>query len=406
MLLKILSRKFHNGCLRLHMPDGRVQTLGSGEPSADIQFNRKGALRWIMMHPELRLGEAYMNGDWEPRDCSLLDVFHVVFTAYEGGPSRGVQAVAKRLWSLVQEMNSAVRSKRNVSRHYDLDGRLFRNFLDEDMQYSCAYFSHPDMTLEEAQTAKREHIARKLVLKPCEEVLDIGCGWGGMALHLAREYGARVTGLTLSEEQYSIGQERARKAGLEQQVQFKLEDYRKHEGSYDAVVSVGMFEHVGRPQYQVYFDTVARLLKPDGRSLIHSIGRTAPPGGANAWMNKYIFPGGYIPSLSEAAERVERSSLGFTDVEVLRIHYAETLASWNARFQKTRAQFVEEMGEEFCRMWEFYLQACEALFRWDKLVVFQMQLSHKNNAVPLTRDYLYSASEAAAGSEFSSAASG
>src|SRR5690625_15734 len=303
MLLKLLSRRFHNGCLRLHMPNGQVQTVGSGEPSADVQFNRKGALRWIMMHPEFRFGEAYMNGDWEPLDCSLLDVFQVVFTSYEGAPSRGFQAVVKRLWSSAHEMNSAVRSKRNVSRHYDLDGRLFKNFLDEDMQYSCAYFSHPDMSLEEAQTAKREHIARKLVLSPGEEVLDIGCGWGGMALHLAREYGAKVTGLTLSEEQYNIARQRARDAGLDKQVQFQLQDYRQHQGSYDAVVSVGMFEHVGRPQYQVYFDTVARLLKPDGRSLIHSIGRTGPPGRAKPGIQTYIFPGGSIPTPSEAAAR-------------------------------------------------------------------------------------------------------
>lgn len=391
MLLDLVAKRIHTGTLRLQESDGSVRTIGRGEPVAEVVLNRPGVLRRIMKNPDLELGESYMDGDWDAGEHGLLALFELIQRNEEAVTERlGFSGLLQRARHVFDEVNTAVRSRKNVHSHYDMDEDLFRGFLDEDMQYSCAYFSRPDMTLEEAQTAKREHIARKLLLKPGDKVLDIGCGWGGMALHLARHFGARVVGLTLADDQHRVARARAEKAGLEDQVQFLLQDYRDHEDEYDAVVSVGMFEHVGRPQYQVFFNKVFDLLKEDGRALMHTIGRSAPPTVTNPWIHKYIFPGGYIPALSEVARPIERSGLVLSDVEVLRLHYAETLKCWNERFQKIREQAKQHFDERFCRMWEFYLQLSEASFRWSELVNFQFQLARKNDAVPLTRDYLYS----------------
>ncbi|HYW76681.1 MAG TPA: cyclopropane-fatty-acyl-phospholipid synthase family protein [Gammaproteobacteria bacterium] len=391
MLLDLIAKRLRIGTLQLYEADGSLRTIGRGEPVAQVVFNRPGVLRRIMKNPDMQLGESYMDGDWDPGEGGLLALFELLHRNEEPISARlGMAGLWQRARHALDEMNNAVRSRNNVHRHYDIDETLFRGFLDDDMQYSCAYFPRPDITLEEAQTAKREHIARKLLLNPADTVVDIGCGWGGMALHLARHYGARVVGLTLADDQYRVARERAREAGLEGQVEFRLQDYREHEGSYDAVVSVGMFEHVGRPQYQVFFNKVFDLLKDDGRALVHTIGRTAPPTVTNPWIHKYIFPGGYIPALSEVARPVERSGLVLSDLEVLRLHYAETLKAWNQRFQKMRDQAKQRFDERFCRMWEFYLQLSEASFRWSELVNFQLQLARRNDAVPLTRDYLYS----------------
>jgi cyclopropane-fatty-acyl-phospholipid synthase len=257
------------------------------------------------------------------------------------------------------------------------------------MQYSCAYWDEGVTTLEEAQAAKKRHIARKLLIEPGMEVLDIGCGWGGMALTLARDFGARVTGVTLSKDQYETCLRRAEKAGLADRVTFKLLDYRLETGVYDRVVSVGMFEHIGRPYFGEYFSHLYRLLKPDGVALIHSIAKMRDPGPSNEWITKYIFPGGYLPTLSELAPVIERQRFWLADLEVLRLHYAETLKEWNIRFQKHRATFAKRFDERFCRMWEFYLLGCEASFRHQECCVFQMQLAKQVGAVPITRAYLY-----------------
>jgi len=390
MLLNQIARRFRHGSLHLHWPDGTTRALGEGEPEAHIRLNRKGALRRILRNPYMQLGESYMDGDWDPEGGELLPVFEVLVRNFGAdGPQspfgRALDAV-RRAW---RETDWVSRARRNVSHHYDLDESLFRRFLDEDMQYSCAYFPGPKMSLDEAQLAKRRHIGRKLVPSPGARILDIGCGWGGMALYLAEEYGARVTGLTLSEEQVRVARKRAQERGLEDRVEFRLEDYRQHTGAYEGIVSVGMFEHVGRPQYPAFFDSARRLLKPDGVALLHTIGRTGPPTVTDPWINRYIFPGGYIPALSEVSPHVERYGLVLSDLEVLRLHYAMTLQRWHQRFQKARSDIAERMGERFCRMWEFYLQASESAFRWGQLVVFQFQLAHRNAAVPITRDYLY-----------------
>jgi cyclopropane-fatty-acyl-phospholipid synthase len=295
-----------------------------------------------------------------------------------------------RGWArIARQFNPAGRSRANVAHHYDLSGALYDLFLDADRQYSCAYFARPGMTLEQAQEAKKAHIAAKLLLEPGMRVLDIGCGWGGMALTLARRHGARVLGVTLSQEQHRVATERARAAELSGQVEFRLADYRSVEGTFDRILSVGMFEHVGVPHYRTYFRTLCDRLAPDGVALVHTIGRAAPPGATNPWIAKYIFPGGYCPALSEVAAAVEKEGLWQTDIEVWRLHYAETLRHWHDRFMANIDTARALYDERFCRMWRFYLVASELTFRLNRQCVFQIQLARRQDAVPLTRDYLH-----------------
>ncbi len=291
----------------------------------------------------------------------------------------------------MQQFNPVGRARRNVAHHYDLSGELYDLFLDKDKQYSCAYFRSPDDTLEQAQLNKKHHIARKLLIKPGMSVLDIGCGWGGMALTLAKDYGARVVGVTLSQEQHAVATRRAEEAGLSDRVEFRLMDYREVTESFDRIVSVGMFEHVGVPHYREYFRQVHDRLKPDGIALIHTIGRTCPPGSTSPFILKYIFPGGYVPAMSEAMAAIEHEDLCTNDVEVWRLHYAETLRHWLERFEANIDRAREIYDDRFCRMWRFYLLGSEMTFRLDDQVVFQFQLSHRQDVVPLTRDYLYTA---------------
>ena len=283
--------------------------------------------------------------------------------------------------------NNRRRSARNVEHHYDLSSDFYRLFLDRNMHYSCAYFATGQETLEEAQAAKARHIAAKLCLEPGKTVLDIGSGWGSLAMVLARQ-NAQVTGVTLSREQIEVARQSAEQAGLAHAVSFALQDYRDVTGSFDRVVSVGMLEHVGFAQFDTYFAKVAQLLDRDGVALIHAIGRSDNNGGPDPWTQRYIFPGGYIPSLSEVLPAIERSGLVVTDIEILRLHYAETLRHWAERFQARRAAARAMYGEEFCRMWEFYLAGAEMGFRNRPLMVFQIQLAHRKDAVPLTRNYI------------------
>jgi cyclopropane-fatty-acyl-phospholipid synthase len=289
----------------------------------------------------------------------------------------------------LDQFNAVGRARRNVAHHYDLNGRLYGLFLDRDREYSCAYFPKGTETLEQAQAAKKRHIAAKLCLdRPGLSVLDIGCGWGGMALTLARDYGARVTGITLSTEQLSEARARAKAEGLADRVSFELLDYRVMDQRFDRIVSVGMFEHVGVVHYRTFFDTVARCLAPDGVALLHSIGQWDGPGTNNPWIRRYIFPGTYCPALSEVMPAIERSGLLTTDIEVLRLHYAETLRHWRRRFAANRDMIASLYDERFCRMFEFYLSSVELAFRYGSLTVFQIQLAHRQTAVPLTRDYI------------------
>jgi cyclopropane-fatty-acyl-phospholipid synthase len=288
----------------------------------------------------------------------------------------------------LKQMNRGKRSARNVAHHYDLDAGLYDLFLDPDRQYSCAYFEHPHQSLEEAQIAKKRHIAAKLAVEPGHRVLDVGCGWGGLGLYLADIAGADVVGITLSQEQFKIARDRAIARGLQNRVEFRIEDYRHTAGRFDRIVSVGMFEHVGVGYFDTYFRHCARLLDDNGVILLHTIGRTTGPGATNPWISKYIFPGGYIPSLEEIAPSIERAGLLITDVEVLRLHYAGTLRAWRERFLINRAKAEALYDERFVRMWEFYLSACEASFRAGDDVVYQIQISKQVDTLPLTRDYI------------------
>ena len=392
-LLNRVSRRFGQGCLEFQAADGRVWTLGQHEPRAVLRLHDPAALRKILLSPELHFGETYMDGAWEPADGNLLRVLEVGLRMVGSIRSSALERLIHNAAARLGEFNNPLRSRSNVQHHYDLDYALYSTFLDQEMFYSCAYFNDEgrgeDISLEAAQQAKCAHIAAKLDLKPGARVLDIGCGWGSLALFLAQRFDARVTGITLSEEQLKVAQRRAQERGLSKQVEFRLEDYRDTRGEYDAIVSVGMFEHVGRPQYRNFFQQVHDLLAPDGTALLHTIGRTSPPGGCNPWIRKYIFPGGYIPAASEVMAAMESQGLILADFEVWRLHYARTLAEWNRRFQASRRSFAEKLGERFCRMWEFYLLCSEASFRWGDLVVFHAQIERNLNRLPLTRDYLY-----------------
>lgn len=296
-----------------------------------------------------------------------------------------------RLWNRLQQINPASRSQRNVAHHYDLSDRLYDLFLDRDRQYSCAYFPEGSEDLDTAQLLKKAHIAAKLLLKPGQKVLDIGCGWGGMGLYLNRVAGVDVTGVTLSQEQLAVANRRAAEAGVSDRVAFRLQDYRTIPEKFDRIVSVGMFEHVGVPHYGTFFGKVHDLLADDGVVLLHTIGRADGPGRTDPWTRKYIFPGGYVPALSEIAPVIERAGFYITDLEVLRLHYAKTLKHWYDRVQAHRAQIIDLYDERFLRMWEFYLAGAWTAFAHSGHVVFQLQLAKRQDAVPLTRDYMAAA---------------
>ena len=392
-LLDWVSRGFDQGRLEFIAPDGRTWHLGCGEPLVRLRLREASVLWRIVRNPELRLGETYMDGGWTPENPGsphdLLPAFEIgLRIAALRSQTLPFQKLRQRAAEFA-ERNTPQRARRNVAHHYDLDNDFYRRFLDAGMHYSCAYFADIGMSLEAAQIAKCEHIARKLQLRPGARVLDIGCGWGGLSLHLARHHGAKVTGVTLSTAQHALATQHARDAGLEGQVEFRLQDYRNTQGQFDGIVSVGMFEHVGRPQYATFFERVRSLLAPDGVALLHTIGRLTPPGSTNPWIRKYIFPGGYIPAASEVLAALEPSGLELADLEVWRLHYARTCQEWNRRFQAARGEIAARFGERFCRMWEFYLQVSEAGFRWDSLVVFHLQMIRRRDRLPLTRAYLH-----------------
>jgi cyclopropane-fatty-acyl-phospholipid synthase len=379
------------GSLEIETASGSRFHVGDGSGQAPrLRFADKTALAAVLSHPTLRFGELFMDGRVTVENGSIYDVLAVICRNIDNlGRIWWLQALTTwhgRLQHLLKGNNS-VRARRNVAHHYDLDRRLYQLFLDTDLQYSCAYFENSEATLDEAQLAKKRHIAAKLMIEPGERVLDIGCGWGGMALYLARICGARVTGITLSREQLAFARDRATEA-RQTAIEFRLQDYREIDERFDKIVSVGMFEHVGPEYYDAYFQQVAKLLNPDGVALIHTIGTSCVQYEPDPWMNKYIFPGGYIPALSTVMPSIERAGLHVTDLEVLRLHYAETLRLWRARFLAHRAEALALYDERFCRMWEYYLAASECAFRYTGEVVFQIQLAKKVGTVPLTREYI------------------
>ncbi|MGE3702549.1 MAG: class I SAM-dependent methyltransferase [Hyphomicrobiaceae bacterium] len=393
LLSSLLGQLIKSGRLTVIDSRGRISNFGPDKDGSRVTVRMRGPtvpLR-ILLRPSLALGEAYMDGTITIEDGTLRDLLRLCTSNLEvldRNPIGALRGELDRLLRRFHQDNRLGRARANIAHHYDLSGELYDLFLDHDRQYSCAYFQTGIETLEEAQDKQKRHIMAKLLLKPGMRVLDIGSGWGGLALEMARTAGADVTGLTLSREQLVAAGERAVAAGLSSRVRFAMRDYREVQGTYDRIVSVGMFEHVGVAHYRTYFDTLRQRLSQDGVALVHAIGRADPPGSTDPWLRKYIFPGGYCPALSEVLAAVERSGLWVTDIEILRLHYAETLRHWFERFQTNRERAKLIYDERFCRMWEFYLAGSEAAFRNGPKMVFQMQLARRRDAAPLTRDYI------------------
>ena len=390
LLRYFLNQFIRRGTMTFTTASGAKFTCGdgTGEPVA-ARFLTTDAERRILINPELGLGEVFMEGSFVVENGSIADALAILMDQPEILPRW-----ARLQWWLryfvrhAQQFNPPSRSKANVARHYDLDGRLYSLFLDADKQYSCAYFETPDASLDEAQLAKKRHVAAKLLVNPGNRVLDIGSGWGGLGLYLADMTGADVTGVTLSTEQLQVSNARAAEKNLTHSAKFLLEDYRDIPGPFERIVSVGMFEHVGVDFYETYFRRCAELLTDDGVMVLHSIGRSDPPDVTNPWIAKYIFPGGYIPALSEVLPAIEKAGLLVCDVEILRLHYAETLKAWRERFMARRDDAVRLYDERFARMWEFYLAASEMSFRKQNMMNFQIQITKRQGVVPMTRDYV------------------
>jgi cyclopropane-fatty-acyl-phospholipid synthase len=407
LLERILSGRILHGTLTITQQNGDAQVFGSaaaGWPDVTLRIVHRNAERRILLNPRLGLAEAYMDGSVTVDGDDIMGLVEIIRrnNAWEKGGEIGDQKPLKALFDQIlrplQQLNSLARSRANVAHHYDLSNDFYRLWLDEDMQYSCAYWAEADDTLERAQLAKKAHIAAKLALQPGQKVLDIGCGWGGMALYLNKVAGVEVLGITLSAEQLKLARARAEAAGVADKVRFELLDYRvlakRAPGTFDRIVSVGMFEHVGVPQFTTYFRACANLLKDDGVMLLHTIGRLGTPGTTDAFTRKYIFPGGYIPALSETLAASEKVKLIASDIETLRLHYAMTLREWYARVQIHRDAIVAQYDERFYRMWIFYLAGATAAFESGGMGNYQIQFTRDRRALPITRDYIIEAEKA------------
>lgn len=397
MLLAYVLRKFvTKGEMTIIDTDGRAHEIGDPMtgPSVTIRLHDRTLHYKLLLNPRLAFGEAYMDGSLTVENATIYDFLDLyglnAGTGTMNALDRGCTRV-RLLWRRFQQANPLHRSRESVAHHYDLSPALYDLFLDRHRQYSCAYFLSPDDSLDQAQENKLRHITAKLILeRPGMKVLDIGCGWGGMSMYLAKTAGARVTGITLSAEQHDHALATASMNNLSDQVDFQLCDYREHQGHYDRIVSVGMLEHVGTPNYQIYFKKVHDLLADDGVALIHTISHMDQPYPTNPWLQKYIFPGGYSPALSEVLPAIEAADLWISDIEILRLHYAETLRHWRERFVASQDEAEALYDARFCRMWEFYLAACEMTFRRQGHMVAQIQLCKQPDAVPVTRDYMTS----------------
>lgn len=396
MLVSLLRSIIHTGQVSLALGDGPPTRIGSPGTGPEICIRLVGRLTplRLALNPDMALGEAYMDGRLIIEHGTLDDLFELIGRNLAGRapPPAPLQALI-RVKNRMARNQRPKASARNVAHHYDLSHRFYRAFLDADLQYSCAYFERADLDLESAQQAKVRHILAKLDLRPGQRVLDIGSGWGGLVLSIAKAADVHVTGVTLSREQLAIARRRALAEGLSERVAFELMDYRQVPGGFDRVVSVGMFEHVGPRHYGTFFNTVQRLLTAEGVALIHSIGARRDGGGSNPWIRKHIFPGGYIPTLSETIGAIEPTGLWVCDVEVLRLHYAYTLERWLERFRLARSAAAELYDERFCRMWEFYLAGCAMGFRHGDLMVMQLQLAKQVDTLPITRDYIQQAEQ-------------
>ncbi|MCB1381033.1 MAG: class I SAM-dependent methyltransferase [Alphaproteobacteria bacterium] len=392
LLDRALKLVVKSGTLHVSAPDGRLHKYGdeTGNP-VHIRVTSSEAARRVALDPDLNLGEAYMDGGIELVYGTAYDMLALLMAnaeTYDMPKAARVLYNIRKLKKRVDQYNPVGKAKQNVAHHYDLSGAMYDLFLDRDRQYSCAYFEGPDASLEDAQLAKKRHLAAKLMIKPGMKVLDIGSGWGGLGLYLAETCGAEVTGVTLSEEQHKLSNERAAQRGVADRVKFHLKDYRHLDDRFDRIVSVGMFEHVGVGHFPEFFAKCRSLLKDDGVAVLHSINRSDGPGATSAWIKKYIFPGGYIPALSEVLPVIENHKLYVTDVEILRLHYAETLRDWGRRFADHRDRAKEIYDERFCRMWEFYLAASECAFRFGGMNNFQIQFCRNQHVLPMTRNYM------------------
>jgi cyclopropane-fatty-acyl-phospholipid synthase len=389
---QFLRRLIRKGQLRL-IAEGKITDLGSGEsgPRVCLRFHDRSLLLKLVLDFPLHFGEAYMDGRLTIEQGTLYDALELFAMNYNDAPLMIWDFLSERFEPVertFRKQNNLSDSRKNVAHHYDFSADFFKLFLDQDLNYSCAYFTTAEADLDEAQADKKRLIAAKLLLQKGMRVLDIGSGFGGLAIYLAQNYRVEVTGITLSQEQLKVACERAKAAGLEELVKFELKDYRQVSGSFDRVVSVGMFEHVGVVNYREFFARLRALLKDDGVALLHSIGRNGPPGTIDNWIDKYIFPGGYAPALSEVWPAIEKNNLWVCDMEILQSHYARTLSCWRANFERNREAIKAIYDERFCRMWEFYLIGAEMEFLYGPLMVFHLQLARDRNVVPATRNYM------------------
>jgi len=391
LLSYLLDKTIRFGTLTLIDANGKTHVYtGESGPAVTVRLHRRALHHKLFLHPCLYIGEAYMDGTLTIEKGTLSQFLGILSKSSRLAGDIPLHAIFQRLSHLFrffQQYNPISLARAHVASHYDLSNEFYSLFLDPDLQYSCAYYTSDDDTLEIAQANKRRHLAAKLLLQPGQRILDIGSGWGGMALYLAKIGGGQVTGLTLSEEQLKLSRDRVADAGMNDQVDFHLRDYREQDGKFDRIISVGMFEHVGVNYYREFVDKIKDLLTDDGICVLHSIGRMGGESSTCAWLRKYIFPGGYSPALSEVLPVIEKSGLWVDDIEVLRLHYAKTLVDWQTRFNANRDQVSEIFDERFCRMWEFYLALSEVAFVYSDHFVFQVQISKQRNVVPLTRDY-------------------
>jgi len=393
MLFSVLNKLNFDGTLEIIDSNEKIYKFGSSNPQVRIRLKNKSIERKLFFNPNLHIGEAYMNEELIIEKGTIEEFLNLITNCYEDFISNNkfykFYEYLSSIFMLLQQINQLVNSKNNVAHHYDINEDLYKLFLDKDMQYSCAYFHNPNISLEQAQKDKKEHIIRKLQIDKNMSVLDIGCGWGGMAIEIAKSTGAKVKGITLSENQFKTASERAQKEGLSDKVTFALQDYRNETEKYDRIVSVGMFEHVGVKYFRTYLSKANDILKENGVFLLHTIGQRGKPTATSPWIRKYIFPGGYIPSLSEVMKETQKLNINVTDVEVLRLHYAHTLTRWYQNVLENKDKIIKMFDQRFFRMWEFYLLASKYSFVNMGNVVFQIQIAKNINSLPLTRNYIY-----------------
>ncbi len=393
MLFSVLKKLNFDGTLEIIDSNDKIYKFGNSNPQVCIRLKNKSIERKLFLNPNLHIGEAYMNEELVIEKGTIEDFINLITNCYDDFISNNkfykFYEYLSTIFMPFQQINQLVNSKKNVALHYDINEDLYKLFLDQDMQYSCAYFHNPNISLDQAQKDKKEHIIKKLQITENMDVLDIGCGWGGMAIEIAKSTGAKVKGITLSENQFKTASERAQKEGLSDKVSFALQDYRNETEKYDRIVSVGMFEHVGVKYFKTYLSKANDILKENGVFLLHTIGQRGKPTATSPWIRKYIFPGGYIPSLSEVMNETQKLNINVTDVEVLRLHYAHTLSKWYQNVIENKDKIIKMFDQRFFRMWEFYLLASKYSFVNMGNVVFQIQIAKNINNLPLTRNYIY-----------------